>query len=145
MSVVEILKPRLRVSEGWRSRPYRDTVGKLTIGYGHNLDAKGISLRAGEVILEDDILDAMDDLDRFLHWWRTLDPARQSVLAEMMFNMGPGGPGKGGLLSFVNTLPAIREGRWDEAARGMLASHWARQVKGRAVHLASIMRTGEEP
>ena len=130
------LKNRLRVSEGWRSHPYRDTVGKLTIGFGHNLDAKGITPRAGDVILSDDIEDAIRDLDA-IPWWRQLSSARQSVLADMSFNMGIRG-----LLTFRNTLEAMRTGDYEAAADGMLASKWARQVGRRADRLAAIMRTG---
>jgi lysozyme len=132
------LKNRLRISEGWRSRVYRDTVGHLTIGYGHNLDAKGITPKAGDVILSDDIEDAIRDLDA-IPWWRTLSSARQGVLADMSFNMGIHG-----LLTFRNTLEAMRRGNYESAAAGMLASKWARQVGRRADRLATIMRTGED-
>jgi lysozyme len=55
----------------------------------------------------------------------------------MAFNLGVPG-----LLKFKNTLRAVREGRFEDAAKGMLASKWARQVKGRAVRLAQVMKTG---
>lgn len=135
---LERLKARLRVSEGLKLRMYLDTKGKRTIGFGHNLDAKPISLRAAEIILSDDVQDALDDLDRFLPWWTTLDPVRQTVMADLSFNMGIGT-----LLQFRNTLPAIREGRWEAAAHGMLDSAWAKQVGQRAVRLAHSMLTGE--
>lgn len=134
---MERLKSRLRASEGWRSRAYRDSVGKLTIAYGHNLDAKGLSRRAGDVILTDDVEDAIRDLE-ILPWWKGLSPARQSVLADMSFNLGIRG-----LLTFRNTLESMRKGDYEAAANGMLASKWARQVGNRAVNLARIMRTGE--
>ena len=41
----------LKRDEGFRSHPYRDTVGKLTIGYGRNLDDVGISEREAEQLL----------------------------------------------------------------------------------------------
>lgn len=132
------LRESLRVSEGVRYRPYLDSVGKLTIGVGHNLDAKPLSPRAVAVILDDDISDAIDDLDRHTPWWRTLDGARQLVMAEMCFNLGIGG-----LLTFRNTLTAMETGRYTDAAEGMLKSKWARQVGQRAVRLARVMMTGE--
>ena len=73
---------------------------------------------------------------------RRLDPVRQRVLIDMMFNMGPGAPSRGGLLSFVNTLSEIRRGNYGIAADMMLASKWASQVGRRAVRLATMMRTG---
>ncbi len=133
---------QLRLHEGERRKPYRDTVGKLTIGIGRNLDDKGLRRDEIEYLLANDIADARRELDRYLPWWRGLDPIRQRVLIDMMFNMGPGGPQRGGLLSFVNTLSNIRQGRYAEAADMMLASKWAQQVGRRAVRLATMMRTG---
>lgn len=136
------LGDQLRLHEGERERAYRDTEGNLTIGIGRNLDAKGLSRDEREYLLANDIADARRELDRYLPWWRGLDPIRQRVLIDMMFNMGPGAPDRGGLLSFVNTLSEIRRGNYAIAADMMLASKWASQVGRRAVRLATMMRTG---
>lgn len=133
---------QLRLHEGERRKPYRDTVGKLTIGIGRNLDDKGLRRDEIEYLLSNDIADARADLDRYLPWWRGLDPVRQRVLIDMVFNMGAGSPGKGGLLSFVNTLSEIRRGNYGIAADMMLASKWSQQVGRRAERLATMMRTG---
>lgn len=133
---------QLRLHEGERRKAYRDTVGKLTIGIGRNLDDKGLRRDEIEYLLANDIADARADLDRYLPWWRGLDPVRQRVLIDMAFNMGAGSPKGGGLLSFVNTLSEIRRGNYGIAADMMLASKWAQQVDRRAVRLATMMRTG---
>lgn len=133
---------QLRLHEGERQYPYRDTVGKLTIGIGRNLDDKGLRRDEIEYLLANDIADARADLDRYLPWWRGLDPVRQRVLIDMVFNMGAGSPKGGGLLSFVNTLSEIRRGNYGIAADMMLASKWSAQVGRRAVRLATMMRTG---
>lgn len=133
---------QLRLHEGERRQPYRDTVGKLTVGIGRNLDDKGLRRDEIEYLLANDIADSRADLDRYLPWWRGLDPVRQRVLIDMVFNMGAGSPQRGGLLSFVNTLSNIRQGRYAIAADMMLASKWAQQVGRRAVRLATMMRTG---
>jgi lysozyme len=59
------------------------------------------------------------------------------VLVNMGFNLGPEG-----LLGFRRTLRAVEEGRYADAAEGMLRSKWARQVGARAVRLAAMMREG---
>ena len=133
---------QLRLHEGERERAYRDSEGYLSIGVGRNLDAKGLRRDEIDYLLANDIADARRELDRYLPWWRGLDPVRQRVLIDMMFNMGPGAPGRGGLLSFVNTLSEIRRGNYAIAADMMLASKWAGQVGRRAVRLATMMRTG---
>jgi lysozyme len=142
----------LKLHEGLRLSPYHDTKGFLTIGYGHNLDAKplawlrpatAITKRIAEAILDMDVDDAIRGLDTGLPWWRELDDVREQVLADMAFNMGMGAPGGGGLRSFVTTLGHVRAGRWAQAKAGMLASKWHRDVGARAEELAEMMLTGK--
>jgi lysozyme len=133
----EKLLAELEVDEGLRLKPYRDSVGKLTIGIGRNLDDKGISEAAARFLLGEDVLEVEAGLDEALPWWRQQEEVRQRVLANMAFNMG-----LAGLLQFTNTLAAVREGRYEDAASGMLTSLWARQVGPRATRLAEMMRTG---
>jgi len=123
--------------EGEVLRPYRDSRGFLTIGVGHNLDAKPISRRASRVILEDDIADAVADLHHALPWAALLDEARQGVLVNMTFNMG-----LGGLLTFKKFLAAMQAGQWPAAAREILESEYAKQVGERAKRLAIQTLTG---
>jgi lysozyme len=134
---LQALLDRLRESEGLRLKPYRDTVGVLTIGYGRNLDHVGISEGEANDLLMNDIRKVIWQLDDRIPWWKSLDEVRQTVIADMAFNLGVAG-----LMKFKNTLKAVEEGRWEDASRGMLASLWAKQVKGRATRLASMMRTG---
>lgn len=123
--------------EGIRLRPYRDSVGKLTIGIGRNLDDVGISSDEAMYLCRNDVAAALADLDKALPWWRELDEVRQRALANMAFNLGIVR-----LLGFRNTLAALRAGRYADAADGMLASKWAGQVGPRAARLAAMIRTG---
>ena len=132
------LKEQLTRNEGLRLKPYRCTAGKLTIGYGRNLDDVGISEEEAMILLDNDIQRAKGSLFAALPWVRALDEVRQSVLINMVFNLGIAG-----LLGFKNTLRAIEGRRFKAAADGMLASKWAEQVKGRAEELARQMETGE--
>lgn len=134
------LVDRLIAEEGLRLKPYRDTVGKLTIGIGRNLDDVGISEDEARMLLEHDIDRAANQLDAALPWFVGLDAVRQSVLIDMVFNMG-----LGGMLSFHNTLTFIQQGNWAQAAAGMRDSLWARQVGRRALNLAAAMETGAFP
>lgn len=123
--------------EGEVLKPYRDSRGFLTIGVGHNLDAKGISRRAVRLILEDDVADAMADLQRALPWCEQLDDARRGVLINMTFNMGIGG-----LLTFKRFLAHMKAGEWAAAAREILESEYAKQVGSRAKRMAIQTITG---
>ena len=134
------LRAELTRDEGLRLKPYKDSVGKTTIGIGRNLDDVGISEDEAQYMLGTDIARTVVDLDRVLPWWSSLDEVRQRVLLNMAFNMGTIG-----LMTFSNTLRAVRDGRYGDAADGMLASLWAKQVGPRALRLAQMMRDGKEP
>lgn len=126
--------------EGLVRHAYQDSLGFWTIGVGRLIDKrKGGRLTEEECryLLRNDIAEKEADLDRELSWWRTLSPNRQRALLNMCFNLGIRG-----LLGFKNTLAAIREGRFEDAARGMLKSRWAKQVGARATRLAELMRAG---
>lgn len=133
----EALQALLIRHEGLRLKPYRDTVGKLTIGVGRNLDDVGISRDEALDLLASDLAHVQAELDADHPWWRGLDVVRQHVLVDLAFNVGPGG-----LKTFVLMLAGLRGGAYAEAARELTLSHWADQVGDRAVELARMMRTG---
>lgn len=132
------LKELLILHEAKRNRMYKCSAGYNTIGVGHNLDANPISDRAVDIILDDDINIVLNDLNRAFPWWRDMDEVRQVVLADMCFNMG-----LSTLSFFKNTLKAMEEGRWEDAAKGMENSKWYGQVGNRSKRLVKMMRTGE--
>jgi lysozyme len=133
----DALAAQLVIDEGCRLKPYRDTVGKTTIGIGRNLDDVGISKSEAMMLLGADIDKVTTQLDVALPWWRDMTDRRQQVLANMAFNMGIAG-----LLGFRDTLAAMKAGDYTKAASGMLASKWAGQVGARARRLADIMDKG---
>jgi len=130
------LKAELTLDEGRRSRIYVDTVGKVSGGIGRNLTDKGFRDNEIDLMYQNDIAETEAWLDRNLPWWRSLDPVRQRVMMNMAFNM------QGKLLTFVDTLAAMKRGDYAAAADGMLNSLWARQVGARATRLAAMMRSG---
>ena len=136
------LLDQLRRDEGLRLTPYRDGVGALTIGFGRNLDAKGISRSEAEMMLEHDAAEAATEVDGALPWSGALDDARRAVLVGMCFNMGLGVNGQSGLLGFTRMLAAVEGSDYDRAAAEMMDSKWARQVGPRAHRLSRQMQTG---
>lgn len=139
------LVEELRFDEGVRYWPYKDTKGVPTVGVGHNLQASPLPdgwtypLTDDQVdtLLQSDLQTVFDDLDNALPWWADLNVVRQRVICNMCFNLGITK-----LLGFRNTLAAIRQGRYSDAASGMLNSTWASQVGARAVRLANMMKNG---
>lgn len=136
MNQTELIK-ELKRDEGVRLKPYQCTAGKTTIGVGRNLDDRGITEHEADYLLLNDIELVTVQLDKSIPWWRDLSDARQRVLANMCFNLGISG-----LLYFKNTLAAMKAGKYDDAADGMLKSLWAKQVGQRAIRLAKMMREG---
>ena len=139
----ERLREQLALHEGVRSRPYADTVGKLTIGVGRNLTDVGLNEDEIRFLLLNDVKRAVRGLNEHFPWWQHIDDVRQRVLVDMAFNLGIGDL-RHGLRSFVRTLHAIEEGRYADAAQYMLESKWAQQVGRRAQRLAQMMATGKD-
>lgn len=132
------LKQQLTRHEGSRLKPYKDTVGKTTIGVGRNLDDVGIFPDEEELMLTNDINRAIKDLDDHLSWANSLDEPRKMVLVNLCFNIGITR-----LLGFQKMLIALQSGDYTTAAKEMMDSLWAKQVKYRAVELAHQMETGD--
>jgi lysozyme len=133
----EALKKQLMEDEDVRLKPYRDTVGKLTVGCGRNLDDRGIRMSEAMFMLENDIDEVVRELDRVYPWWNQLTDRRQQVLCNMAFNLG-----MTRLAGFRKMLSFLNEGKYNEAANEMTNSKWAKQVGIRAARLAMMMRNG---
>lgn len=134
----ERLKSLLIEHEGLRLKPYKDTVGVLTIGVGRNLEATGISEAEALILLENDVAKAVSYCRQAYGWFNDLDDARQCVIASLVFNMGAAG-----FSQFKKLIAALERKDYDTAANEMLCSKWAGQVKSRAVELAAMMRAGD--
>jgi lysozyme len=127
----------LRRDEGLRLTPYVDTVGKLTIGYGHNLTDLGITKAFAEQLLADAVRLHLMELEALLPWVKALDPVRQRVMGNLAYNLG-----LPRLLKFRKFLASAKAGQHETAALHLLDSKWAEQVGERADRLAEMWRTG---
>ena len=150
---------KLIAHEGLRLEVYQDTLGIDTIGIGRNLEDRGITkeelegldipsidhvyeyglteadaayLAHNDVeIVEEELVRAHPCVDR-------LDSVRQLILMDMAFNMGVPR-----LCKFKKMWNAIHDDNFQAAAKEMLDSRWANQVKSRATKLANAMHNGE--
>ena len=136
---MSILLSLIKKHEGLRLHPYKDSVGKSTIGWGRNLEDKGITQAEAELLLSNDVHDAEDDARALLGdgVFELLTDTRKAVMVNMAFNLG-----LTRLRKFVIMLKAIKEGRNLDAATAMLSSKWAEQVGVRAKDLAQLWRDG---
>lgn len=149
----------LKKDEGLRLAAYPDPLSPRakkgmgsgapwTIGYGRARgiqEGQRITAATAEAWLIEDAREHNVVIHAALPWLKRLDPVRRRVVENMHFNMGwdnPKTPALEGLSGFKNTLGHIEAGRYAQAAAGMRASLWAKQVKGRAARLAGEMETG---
>ena len=150
---------KLIAHEGLRLQVYKDSLGIATIGIGRNLEDRGITPEELEwmdipnmdtiyqygiseadamYLAQNDVQIVEEELLRSHPCVENLDAVRQLVLVDMAFNMGVPRLGK-----FKKMWAAIHENNFEEAAKEMLDSRWANQVKSRSTKLAHAMHTGE--
>ena len=134
----ESLDDMIQRHEGCRHLPYQDSLGVWTVGYGHNLE-QPLSHAAVLQIFQDDLNEAINNCLHAFPWFAELTTARANALVDMCFNLG-----LSRLQKFVKFLAAMERGDYDTAANEMLDSLWAKQVKGRALELATLIRGSED-
>lgn len=147
----------LKKDEGFQPKVYLCPAGYWTIGYGWNLEVTdlpprelielvlyGITEEEAEDILMQQIAEKASKLCACWNWMKKLDTPRLEVFINMAFNMGIKG-----LSGFKDTLAAAAKSDYNETAKEMLNSEWARGGKTklpglikRARRLAEQMRTG---
>ena len=150
---------KLIAHEGLRLQVYKDTLGIDTIGIGRNLEDRGITkeeldwmdipsmdavyeygITEGDAmyLAKNDVQIVEEELVRAHPCVEELDAVRQLVLMDMAFNLGVPR-----LCKFKKMWAAVHENKFDVAAKEMLDSRWANQVKSRATKLAHAMHHGE--
>lgn len=119
-------------AEGFSSTPYICPAGYRTIGYGRNLDAKPLDI--DEIseddawsLLESDLEEVYDQLDRKFSWFSSCELYVQAVLLDMTFNMGIGDISK-----FKNMLAACEAHDDAKMIAEMKDSKWYEQVGNRS-------------
>ena len=128
----------LKVHEGYRQFPYKCSVGIQTIGYGRNLESRGLSEPEASYLLQQDVKEAEGLLYNDYDYYWQLSGQRKAVLLDMMVNMGPTR-----LRGFKKMHQAIQDSDYELAALEMLDSKWARQVGQRSVTLSKIMHSNK--
>ena len=137
---VSILREHLKQDEGVRSKPYKDSLGILSIGVGRNLEHVGLREQEIDFLLTNDIEEVEKDLQTF-PWWDSLNEARQVAIGNMRFQLGPTR-----FRGFKKMIKALADGNYHEAARQAKDSLWFRQTQpsrtGRVIHM---LRHGTYP
>jgi GH24 family phage-related lysozyme (muramidase) len=146
------LRGLLVLHEGKSNKAYFDKKANppvWTIGVGHALPnisdaaAKQLFWTDDEVYetLDGDIADAWNLVMTRIGWAWSIDDVRQTVLAELAFNLGSR------LLLFRKTLMAMQSRNWANAKEYLFDSKWRRQdvSNDRSDRIASMLVTGRWP
>lgn len=131
----------LRKHEGVETHAYVDSVGKITLGVGRNIDKNGgIGLSTDEIdyLLVNDVERVEAELLAAFNWYKMLGDARKDAIMDMCFNMG-----LPRFKKFKKALAGMAKGDYKTAAIEFLDSRWANQVGQRAITVTDIIRSGE--
>lgn len=130
------VKQQIKNDEGLRLKPYRCSAGKLTIGYGFNLE-NGIPEYIADTMLDysfniacKDAIKIMSDFNLPCNW------KMKDILIQMCFQLGGSGVRK-----FSKMLVALQYNNFVKASEEMLDSKWYKDTPARCERLANEMRS----
>ena len=138
---MESVKNRIKTHEGFRSKVYKDTLNKRTVGYGHLCvedwweDDKEYTQAELERIFDKDFDKAKEGASKLYEGCEINDTAK-GVIIEMVFQLGTTGVSK-----FKNMWKALKETppNYSVAKIEMLDSRWAKQTPNRAKELSNTI------
>ena len=139
----EVLKKRIRDHEGFIAKPYLDSLGKATIGYGHLITDED-NFENGKEYSKDELLKLFDKdfakaemgANQLVGHIQELHIEAKNIVTEMGFQLGTQG-----VRNFKNMLDALENRDYQMASNEMLDSRWNAQTPNRCQNLAKIMST----
>ena len=137
MSFESDLIKQIKKHEGLVLKPYKCPVGKLTIGYGHNIEDNGLSKSACEYILIEDIEEAKRNLYAIFtrDFFNTLKDNQKIALIDMMFNLG-----LSRFLTFKKFILAVKQRNFDRASVEIIHSRAYQQNRLRYKKLSEQIK-----
>ena len=124
----------VKLSEGFRDRVYKDTLGIDTIGYGFAIKDLVLDEDISEMILERKLEALIERVKKRFDFVECLPDEAQEVIYEMCYQLGVTGVSK-----FKKTLLYLENEEFNMASKEMLDSKWARQTPNRAKRLSDII------
>ena len=138
------LKNRIKSNEGFSSKPYKDQLGYLTIGYGHLILSnekillkKKIHKKELEEIFEKDFKKALTSFNNTFKLL-ILNKKETELLIEMIFQLGIKG-----CLKFKNLIKNIKKGNKHLVCLDMMDSLWYKQTPNRVKTLIKTFLKNE--
>ena len=135
----------IKLHEGVRTKPYKDSLGLWTVGVGHLIgDGKSLppewdrelSMKEVDELFAKDYMHHKDMATKTPGWDKANETG-QAAMIDLAFNMGGAWYKK-----WPTTAKALESGDFNKAADGLKDSKWYTQVKGRAVKIVEMIRNG---
>lgn len=130
----------LKQDEGYRLKPYLDTVKKISIGIGRNLSDVGLSDIEVMSLYNNDIAVVTACLDTHIIWWRTKPDNIQRALINLCFNMG-----WTKFSAFTTFLKMVEADDIEGACSDLQDTAWFDQVGLRGPRMIARLREGTVP
>jgi lysozyme len=127
----------IKKCEGYNPHPYVDTTGHVTIGWGHNMGSRNLTMAECQLIFDTDLSIAKNDLEKCA-WYHMQPPGVQNALINMCFNLGIDE-----LCMFNAMIKFLEIKDYTNAAKAALESKWAKQVGQRAKDVALMISLGK--
>jgi GH24 family phage-related lysozyme (muramidase) len=134
MTIEDIIKPILKVREGFSLKVYKDSMGYDTIYYGHKVVPGEVYLFTqadADAYLEKDISLAEMQAGSIFPEFKSFSLSRQAALVMLIFNMGADKIKR----DFPRFVHDVNTNQWDEAANELkysdgksILSNWYKQV-----------------
>ena len=138
------LKKKIKLNEGFSSKPYKDQLGCLTIGYGHLILSnenillkKKIHKKELEEIFEKDFKIALSNFNNTFKSF-ILNKKETELLIEMIFQLGIKG-----CLKFKSLIKNIKKGNKHLVCLDMMDSLWYKQTPNRVKTLIKTFLNNE--
>lgn len=158
-SLIAIATNMVDRHEGFRSKPYRDSLKYLTVGHGFLIEKDkspfsaeqverwtkyGISKEESMAVLQNHVMEIDQHFSKNYPWYNKLDDGRKAAIIDLGYNMG-----KGWLEKFDRTKNFLASGNFEEAGKSILINSkgnqtlYSKQVGYRANEMASLLATGQ--
>ena len=133
----QLLKNRIKKNEGFSIKPYKDILGKPTIGYGHLIKNKERHLffkkqtkESLNKVFENDFNAALISFQQHFNTSKTRPKKTKELIIEMIFQIGVEG-----VLKFKKMIRQIEKNNKHLAALEMMDSLWYSQTPKRVENL----------
>ena len=130
----EEVSNHIKEFEGYSTLLYECQSGYMSIAHGRNLEQRGITKEEANYLLQNDIDIAIKELSGIIKNFEKLPDKVKIVLVDMHYNLG-----LSKLLGFEKMLDAIDQRDFKKAAKELLDSRYAQQVKRRALANSSLL------